>query len=96
MQYPMFRMYELSTKFFDLPKDQKAEKVLDATMTGYNGKQLTTWSASEGIAFGMPAGRLFDRPNLPAWWDRSRLQEIEVFKASCYNFSLDILSCFAV
>ena len=44
----------------------------------------------------MPAGRLFDRPNLPAWWDRSRLQEIEDFKASCYDFSLDILSCFAV
>ncbi|PLB53359.1 Clavaminate synthase-like protein [Aspergillus steynii IBT 23096] len=90
------RMYELSTQFFDLPKDQKAEKTLDATMTGYDGKNLTAFAASEGVAFGMPAGRLFDKPNLPAWWTRPRLQEVEDFKASCYDISLNIMSCLAV
>lgn len=57
---------------------------------------MSRFAASEGAAFGMPAGRLFDKPNLPAWWDHSRLLEIENFKASCYDLSLKIMSCFAV
>lgn len=89
-------MYSLSTKFFNLPREQKAEKLLDDTLTGYDGTKLTTFAASEGISFGRPAGSTLKSENLPSWWDQPKRENIEDFKASCYQLSLDIMSCFAV
>ncbi|KAL6405151.1 Oxoglutarate/iron-dependent dioxygenase [Ilyonectria robusta] len=34
--------------------------------------------------------------NLPSWWDTPKRQTIEDFKASCYDLSIAIMSCFAV
>lgn len=34
--------------------------------------------------------------NLPSWWDTPKRQTIEDFKASCYDLSISIMSCFAV
>lgn len=89
-------MYSLSNEFFNLPQEQKAEKILDDTLTGYDGTKLTTFAASEGISFGLPAGFVLKSENLPSWWDQAKRKNIENFKASCYQLSLDLMSCFAV
>ncbi|KAJ4296359.1 hypothetical protein N0V90_006404 [Kalmusia sp. IMI 367209] len=89
------RMFELSHQFFDLPFGEKAEKVMNEQAVGYDGKNMTTFAASEGISFALPAGGILKTENLPSWWDQSRRKEIEDFKSQCYNLSANILSCFS-
>lgn len=62
---------------------------------GYDGKNMSTFAASEGISFGLPAGGILGTNNLPSWWDHSKRTEIEAFKLQCYNLSNDLMSCFA-
>ncbi|KAL4916686.1 hypothetical protein BDW62DRAFT_102817 [Aspergillus aurantiobrunneus] len=90
------RMFTLSRQFFDLPMDIKRKHTLDITAVGYDGHKATTFTASEGMAFGLPAGQLLQSNNIHAWWDPAKLQEIEAFKAQCSALALQILSCFAV
>ncbi|KAK1533135.1 oxidoreductase [Colletotrichum paranaense] len=88
-------MFDMSKEFFDLPMEQKATHIIDGTLTGYDGKKLTTFAASEGISFGMPAGSVLTHTNLPNWWTASKRRDIESFKSSCYGLSLAIISTFA-
>ncbi|SPO07704.1 uncharacterized protein DNG_10399 [Cephalotrichum gorgonifer] len=90
------RMRDLASQFFDLPMEEKAEKIIDRTLTGYDGKKLTTFAASEGMSFGHPAGGVLKTENLPTWWDSAKRQEVEDFKSGCYDLSIAIMSCFAV
>jgi isopenicillin N synthase-like dioxygenase len=56
---------------------------------------MTTFAASEGIQFGLPAGRILQTDNLPSWWDQAKRKEIEAFKSQCYDLSMDLMSSFA-
>lgn len=53
------------------------------------------FAASEGMAFGLPAGQLSQSPNIHSWWDAAKLREIESFKAQCNELTLRILPCSA-
>ncbi|KAK4869342.1 hypothetical protein LT330_006342 [Penicillium expansum] len=82
--------------FFDLPIDIKSKKILNEDPVGYDGHTATTFAASEGMSFGLPAGQLSKSDNIHSWWDRERLAETEAFKAQCNDLNLMMLSCFAV
>ncbi|KAL3493327.1 hypothetical protein BJX62DRAFT_223980 [Aspergillus germanicus] len=90
------RMFELSRQFFDLPKETKCEKVINEDPVGYDGHKATTFAASEGMSFGLPANQLAQSTNIHLWWDAAKLDEIEMFKAQCNSLTLQIMSCFAV
>ncbi|KIW32429.1 uncharacterized protein PV07_03978 [Cladophialophora immunda] len=88
---------ELSRAFFDLPMDVKTEKMVDNSAIGYDGgKKLTSFAASEAILFGTPAGGVLGSNNLGAWWDESKRQTVEAFKAECYDLTITMMSGFAV
>ncbi|KAL5344035.1 Clavaminate synthase-like protein, partial [Aspergillus crustosus] len=89
------RMFTMSRQFFDLPADVKREKTLNELGVGYDGHKSLSFAASEGMALGLPAGRLAQSTNLHGWWDDAKVKEIEAFKAKCYDLTLRILSCFA-
>ncbi|KAL6246263.1 hypothetical protein RBB50_006498 [Rhinocladiella similis] len=89
-------MFGLSRQFFDLPVQEKTSKLLNEQSIGYDGKTVTTWAASEGMTFGTNPGGILTTEHLPEWWDQHRREQVEEFKAQCYNLSIDLLSCFAV
>ncbi|RDW72397.1 uncharacterized protein DSM5745_07569 [Aspergillus mulundensis] len=57
--------------------------------------QTRRFAASEGMAFGLPAGQLAQSSNMHDWWDSVKIAEIEAFKAQCSDLTLRLLSCFA-
>lgn len=89
-------MFKRAREFFDLPMDVKREKILNEDPVGYDGHMATTFAASEGMSFGLPAGQLSKSENIHSWWDAGKLMEIEAFKAQCNELNLKIMSCFAV
>lgn len=48
------------------------------------------------MTFGTNPGGILTTEHLPEWWDQHRREQVEEFKAQCYNLSIDLLSCFAV
>lgn len=48
------------------------------------------------MTFGTNPGGILSTDHLPTWWDRQRREQVEDFKAQCYELSLKLLSCFAV
>ncbi|KAI1382800.1 uncharacterized protein F4822DRAFT_97282 [Hypoxylon trugodes] len=89
-------MFDLSRQFFDLPLEQKGEKIMNEQAIGYDGKTKTTFAASEGMAFSLPSGGIMETDHLPAWWDQSKRRKIEDFKSQCQDLNHALLSCFAV
>ncbi|KAI9925373.1 hypothetical protein MW887_006301 [Aspergillus wentii] len=89
-------MFDRAREFFDLPMHIKSEKVLNEDPVGYDGHTATTFAASEGMSFGLPAGELSKSDNIHSWWDADKLAEIESFKHQCNDLNLKIMSCFAV
>ncbi|KAL6240228.1 hypothetical protein RBB50_012875 [Rhinocladiella similis] len=89
------RMFELSQEFFNLPLELKATKIMNEKALGYDGKAKTTFAASEGMSFGTTPGGVLETDDLPEWWDHDKRNEVEAFKADCYDLSSMLLSCFA-
>lgn len=53
------------------------------------------FAASEAILFGTPAGGVLSSNNLDPFWDDSRRQTVEAFKAECYDLTITMMSGFA-